>query len=110
MTPGSTPTCSIREASAAVRLAQQQHCQPVCTLCLVSVRAAALCPDKACNCLMMLRCPCLSAAQEICSSLLLQQLLYYNIFWSVAWGITVGVRVHMKVSLQPKLADAVCTT
>lgn len=110
MTPVSTPTCSIREASAAVRLAQQQHCQPGCELSLVSVGAAALCPDKACIFLMMLRCPCLSAAQEICSSLLLQQLLYYNIFWSVAWCITVGVRVHIKVSLQCQLKAAAGTS
>jgi hypothetical protein len=39
----------------------------------------------------------LYAAREICSSLLLQQLLYYNIFWSVAWIITLGIRTHIKV-------------
>jgi hypothetical protein len=39
----------------------------------------------------------MAAAREICSSLLLQQLLYYNIYFSIAWVLTVGVRVHVKV-------------
>jgi hypothetical protein len=41
-----------------------------------------------------------ATGREICSSLMLQQLLYYNLFWSAAWIIAVGVRVHIKVRRQ----------
>ena len=35
---------------------------------------------------------------RICSSLALQQLLYYNVFWSIAWLVTHCLRVGMRVS------------
>jgi hypothetical protein len=44
-----------------------------------------------------------ATGREICSSLMLQQLLYYNLFWSAAWIIAVGVRVHIKVRKQAAL-------
>lgn len=45
------------------------------------------------------------SSREICSSLLLQQLLFYNIYWSVAWCLTVLVRVHMKYGKGLALSD-----
>jgi hypothetical protein len=38
------------------------------------------------------------AGREICSSLLLQQLLYYNAWLSPAWLVTIGLRVYIKVA------------
>lgn len=38
------------------------------------------------------------AGRKICSSLLLQQLLYYNVFWSVGWLIAFVTRICMRVS------------
>jgi hypothetical protein len=39
------------------------------------------------------------AGRRINSSLVLQQLLYYNCFWSAVWILTVGVRVYFKVGV-----------
>lgn len=39
------------------------------------------------------------AGRRINSSLVLQQLLYYNCFWSAAWILTVAVRVYFKVRI-----------
>ncbi len=42
---------------------------------------------------------CVSCAdRQICSNLLLQQLLYYNAFLSAAWFAAYAVRIFMKVS------------
>jgi hypothetical protein len=49
--------CSIREASAAVRLAQRQHCQRGCGLYHVSMRGALLCSSRAYGCVMRAAVP-----------------------------------------------------
>ncbi len=40
--------------------------------------------------------PSVMTGQELCSDLLLQQLLYYNLFAAPVWLLTVGVRTHLK--------------
>eukprot|EP00877_Chromochloris_zofingiensis_P002767 jgi/Chrzof1/12491/Cz06g36060.t1 len=43
--------------------------------------------------------------RRICSSLALQQLLYYNCYWSVAWFITFCVRIFMRYSKGIQISD-----
>eukprot|EP00775_Hariotina_reticulata_P013897 gene13897-biopygen15828 len=45
------------------------------------------------------------ASNEICSSLLFQQLLYYNLYWSPAWLLALGVRCHVKYGRGFQLSD-----
>ena len=48
--------------------------------------------------------PSVMTGQELCSDLLLQQLLYYNLFAAPVWLLTVGVRTHLKARSATKRA------
>jgi hypothetical protein len=91
------PDCTCTDQQDVARLAHagMQAAGKHCMLC--------------CFATDVLQTPAAATGREICSSLMLQQLLYYNLFWSAAWIIAVGVRVHIKVRRQAALQHTMCS-